>query len=82
MVYIDGNHRYGPTISYFNQLLAVVHNDTILVLDDIHWSAEMEKAWNEIKKHPAVRCTIDIFFMGFVLFRSEFREKQDFVIRF
>lgn len=82
LVYIDGNHRYEPTINYFHQLLPVLHNDSILVFDDIHWSDEMEKAWEEIKRHPAVRCTVDIFFLGFVFFRSEFKEKQHFSVRF
>lgn len=82
LVYVDGNHRYTPTISYFNKSLEKAHNDTILIFDDIHWSAEMEKAWNEIKAHPAVRCTVDIFFLGFVFFRDEFKVKQDFVVRY
>jgi predicted O-methyltransferase YrrM len=80
--YIDGNHRYEPTIRYYHQLLPALHNNSILVFDDIHWSAEMEKAWNEIKQHPAVQCTVDIFFLGFVFFRKEFKEKQHFTIRF
>jgi predicted O-methyltransferase YrrM len=80
--YVDGNHRYAPTIAYFHQLLSAVGNDSVLVFDDIHWSAEMEKAWEEIKQHPSVKCTIDIFFLGFVFFRSEFKEKQHFTIRF
>lgn len=82
LVYIDGNHRYQPTINYFLQCLAKSGNDTILVFDDIHWSEEMEKAWEEIKAHPAVQYTIDIFFLGFVFFRNEFKVKQNFVIRF
>jgi hypothetical protein len=69
-------------MNYFHQLLQKRDNDSILVFDDIHWSVEMEKAWEEIKAHPAVRCTIDIFFLGFVFFRDEFKEKQDFTIRF
>jgi predicted O-methyltransferase YrrM len=80
--YVDGNHRYQPTMNYFHQLLQKKDNDSILVFDDIHWSVEMEKAWEEIKAHPAVRCTIDIFFLGFVFFRDEFKEKLDFTIRF
>ena len=80
--YIDGNHRYQPTMDYFHQLLAKAHNDTILVFDDIHWSAEMEQAWKEIQQHPSVQCTIDIFFLGFVFFRKEFKTKQHFSIRF
>ncbi len=80
--YIDGNHRYVPTLSYFHQFLVKRNNETILIFDDIHWSKEMKDAWEEIKLHPDVRCTIDIFFLGFVIFRDEIREKQNYVLRF
>jgi len=80
--FIDGNHRQEPTERYFKELLSKMTNDSILVFDDIHWSKEMEAAWKTIKEHEAVRCTIDLFFIGIVLFRKEFKEKQDFVIRF
>jgi predicted O-methyltransferase YrrM len=82
LAYIDGNHRYQPTVNYFHQFLSKAGNQTILIFDDVHWSEEMEKAWEEIKAHPAVQCTIDIFFLGFVFFREEFKVKQNFVIRF
>jgi predicted O-methyltransferase YrrM len=82
LAYIDGNHRYEPTINYFHQLLRKSHNNTILVFDDVHWSAGMEQAWEEIKAHPSVQYTIDIFFLGFVFFRQEFKVKQNFSIRF
>jgi predicted O-methyltransferase YrrM len=82
LAYIDGNHRLKPTINYFEHLLPKTNNNSILVFDDIHWSSEMEAAWEEIKKHPSVRCTIDIFFLGFVFFRKEFKEKQNFTVRF
>lgn len=81
-VFIDGNHREEPTIEYFEQLAREAKNDTILVFDDIHWSKGMEHAWEYIKAHPSVRCSIDLFFIGIVLFRQEFREKQHFTIRF
>jgi predicted O-methyltransferase YrrM len=80
--FIDGNHRLKPTLDYFHQLLAKSHNNTILIFDDIHWSKEMEEAWEQIKQHASVRCTIDLFFLGFVFFRQEFIEKQHFVISF
>ena len=80
--FVDGNHRREPTERYFNQLLSATNNDSILIFDDIHWSREMEQAWETIKHHPSVRCTIDLFFIGIVLFRQEFKEKQHFVVRF
>jgi predicted O-methyltransferase YrrM len=82
IAYIDGNHRYEPTVNYFHQFLSKSHNQTILVFDDIHWSREMEEAWEEIKQHASVQYTVDIFFLGFVFFRKEFKVKQDFSIRF
>lgn len=80
--FIDGNHRREPTERYFSQLLSITHNDSILIFDDVHWSADMEQAWETIQQHPSVRCTIDLFFIGIVLFRQEFKEKQHFKIRF
>jgi predicted O-methyltransferase YrrM len=82
LAYIDGNHRYLPTVNYFKQILQKTNTHSILVFDDIHWSGEMEKAWQEIKSHPAVQYSIDIFFLGFVFFKKEFKEKQHFTIRF
>lgn len=80
--FVDGNHRLKPTLAYFEQFLAKAHNDTILIFDDIHWSEEMEQAWQQIQEHPRVLCSVDIFFLGFVFFRNEFKEKQHFAIRF
>jgi predicted O-methyltransferase YrrM len=80
--FVDGNHRQVPTEGYFQQLLPKMNNDSILIFDDIHWSKEMEQAWETIKRHQAVRCSIDLFFIGIVFFRQEFKEKRHFVIRF
>jgi predicted O-methyltransferase YrrM len=82
LAFLDGNHRYQPTINYFNEVLKKSHEHTIIILDDVHWSTEMEKAWEEIKQHPQVTMTIDLFFIGIVLLRKEFKVKQDFVVRF
>jgi len=81
LVYIDGNHQRDATIHYFNLLLTTVHNETLFIFDDIHWSKEMEAAWNFIKEHPKVTVTIDTFQWGFVFFRKE-QAKENFVVRF
>jgi predicted O-methyltransferase YrrM len=81
-VFIDGNHRQAPTENYFRLLLSKVSHNSILVFDDIHWSKEMEAAWETIKNHSSVTCTIDLFFAGFVFFRKEIMQKQHFDIRY
>ena len=80
--FIDGNHRYEPTIRYCELLIKHSTEQTIMVFDDIHWSEEMEKAWEKIKDHPTVTCTIDLFFIGLVFFRKDFKVKQHFSIRY
>jgi predicted O-methyltransferase YrrM len=80
-VFFDGNHRYEPTLRYFEQCLDKAHENSVFVLDDIHWSAEMEQAWAAIKSHPAVTVTVDLFYVGLVFFRRK-QPKQNFWLRF
>ncbi|ANI89468.1 SAM-dependent methyltransferase [Arachidicoccus ginsenosidimutans] len=80
--FIDGNHRYEPTVRYFHSLLEIINENSILIFDDIHWSEEMENAWKEIIAHEAITLSIDLFFIGIVFFRKEFKAKQDFEIKF
>jgi predicted O-methyltransferase YrrM len=82
LVFVDGNHRLEPTLRYFDWILKHSHEHTIFVFDDIHWSEEMELAWKKISAHPTVSCTIDLFFLGLVFFRKDFKEKQNFSIRY
>jgi predicted O-methyltransferase YrrM len=82
LVYVDGNHRLEPTLRYFNQIMPYTHDTTILIFDDIHWSKEMEQAWETIKSDPRVLLSVDLFFIGLVFFRKDFKVKQHFAIRF
>jgi predicted O-methyltransferase YrrM len=82
MAYVDGNHKYIPTMQYFHDLLAKSNEDSVFIFDDIHWSEEMEKAWAQIKVHPSVTVTVDLFFIGLVFFRKENKEPSHFVIRY
>ncbi|MEZ7497700.1 class I SAM-dependent methyltransferase [Flavobacterium sp. Arc3] len=80
LIYFDGNHQKKATLDYFEQLLPTITNDTVWIFDDIHWSRQMEDAWETIKKHPKVTVTIDTFQWGFVFFRYE-QPKEHFIIR-
>jgi predicted O-methyltransferase YrrM len=80
--FIDGNHRRQPTENYFQWLLGKSTSNTIFIFDDIHWSVDMEQAWKMISAHDRVRCSIDLFFIGIVFFRNEFKEKQHFTVKF
>ena len=80
-VFFDANHRYQATMNYFRICLAKIHEDTVFVFDDIYWSTEMTKAWNEIKANEKVVVTIDLFQIGLVFFKKT-QEKQNFMLKF
>ena len=80
LIYFDGNHSKKATLEYFELLLPSITNDSVWIFDDIHWSKDMEEAWEIIKNHPKVKVTIDTFQWGIVFFRTE-QEKEHFVIR-
>jgi predicted O-methyltransferase YrrM len=80
LIYLDGNHQNQATLDYFELLLPTITNETVWIFDDIHWSPEMEEAWEIIKTHPKVTVTIDTFQWGLVFFRRE-QPKEHFIIR-
>eukprot|EP01037_Dinobryon_pediforme_P009385 gene9385-9465_t len=79
-VFVDGNHQKEATLKYFKWCLPKVHEDTLLIFDDIYWSEGMKEAWKEIKAHPDVTVTVDLFWIGLVYFKPG-QAKEDFLIR-
>ncbi len=79
-VYFDANHRYKPTLEYFNAMLKYSHEGSVFVFDDIHWSEEMSKAWSEIIQHDKVSISLDFYSFGLLFFRKRF-ERQNFRLK-
>lgn len=82
VVFVDGNHRKTSTLGYFEMLLPEMADSSIIVFDDVHWSADMEDAWKCICNDQRVLLSVDLFFMGIVFLRKEFKVKQHFTIRY
>jgi predicted O-methyltransferase YrrM len=81
LVFIDGNHREEPLVKYFSKMAEISDDKTVIIVDDIHTSSEMERAWERIKKHNNVSFTVDIFRMGMVFFRKGMNH-SDYIIRY
>lgn len=65
---VDANHRYVPTLEYYRQLTRRLKSSSLMVIDDIHRSEEMEKAWQEIRTDTLVYGSIDLFYCGILCF--------------
>ena len=80
-VFIDANHRFEPTVAYVDLILKKIHANSILVLDDIHYSREMERAWLVLQGHERVHTTVDLYRCGLVFFNPSLT-KQNAVLQF
>ena len=67
-VFMDANHRYEPTMRYFNLLAKRISPKGIIVMDDIYHSKEMTQAWRELRKHELVYGSVDLFRCGILFF--------------
>lgn len=81
-LYVDGNHAYEPTMSYFKAALHKKNTNSIFVFDDIYWSDGMQKAWKEICASKEVTLSLDLFKFGIVFFKTENKQKEHFVLKF
>ena len=79
--FIDANHRYEPTKKYVEWIVQRTHPNSILILDDIHQSADMQKAWSEIQQHKLVYATVDLYRCGLLFFDPSLN-KQHVVLQF
>ncbi len=79
-VYIDANHNYQSTINYFNKILPLLHENSVVILDDIRWSEEMKKSWEEIIHFKEVTISLDFFSFGILFFREK-QPKQNFKLK-
>lgn len=79
-IYLDGNHRYTPTLHYFHLIAPHASDGAAMVLDDIYWSAEMTRAWQEIIAHPEVTLSLDLYHLGLCFLRRP-EPKSHWILR-
>ena len=77
-VLMDANHTYEATMRYFKLLTRRMADQGVIVVDDIHWSPDMQKAWEEIRNHELVYGSVDLFRCG-LLFFDPTLNKQHYV---
>jgi predicted O-methyltransferase YrrM len=68
-------------MQYFEACLKKINEQTLFIFDDIYWSPEMKKAWDEITSRPEVKISIDLYDLGLIFFRNN-QAKQHFVLKF
>lgn len=76
LAFIDGHHSEKPTIAYYEQILPYCHEGSIIILDDIHWSASMYNAWANISGRKEVTLAIELMDIGVVFLDPKLSKQQ------
>ena len=80
-VLIDANHDYDAVINYFGLFEKHLKENNIIVIDDIRWSKDMYRAWNNIIRKNCVTLSIDLGHLGVLLFKKGI-SKQHYMLAF
>ena len=78
--YIDGDHRGEAMLTYIENCKKLATRRYVIVLADIYWSDDMERAWNKICHEADVPLSIDLFYFGLLVFDPRIRIKQHYCL--
>jgi predicted O-methyltransferase YrrM len=80
-ILIDATHTFQGTLSYFELIIPFIRESSIAAVADIHWSAEMNAAWEQIKRHPKVILSLDFYECGILIFDKKY-SKGDYILHY
>lgn len=66
----------------FDNRFPDLHNNSFIIVAGIHHSRNHMAAWQNLCADPRVRATIDLYRIGILLLREEFKNKQHFVLKY
>ena len=81
LIYLDAHHEYEPSLKYFQYFSEKLSTKGVFIIDDIHWSKGMNKAWHEIRNSDRVSLSIDLFEAGLIFLDPEL-PKQHYILKF
>lgn len=81
LVFIDGDHRGSRMLEYCRMIMDGAGSKRVIILDDIHWSVDMYRAWMELVRNKGVSLSFElrntgIIFMGYPV------QKEHYIIRY
>jgi predicted O-methyltransferase YrrM len=77
--FIDANHTSQALERYFNWLVTYISENGLIIIDDIRWSMDMNKSWNNLCKHPDVSVSLEFRDIG-VLFIKTKHTRQHYIL--
>lgn len=74
--FLDANHSLEATLRYFDWLSTCATSNSLFIIDDIRWSAEMLHAWEQLKMQNGVTFSMDYGSLGLLFYQWEYSFSQ------
>ncbi|MBK9104925.1 MAG: class I SAM-dependent methyltransferase [Saprospiraceae bacterium] len=81
LLFLDGHHTSAATIYYYQALRKYLHSGSIVIIDDLYWSADMQAGWQALIALPEVTQSVDCFHFGLLFLNPDFQQKENHTIR-
>lgn len=81
ILFLDGHHTSVATIQYYQALRQYLHSRSIVIVDDLYWSPDMQAGWQNLIALPEVTQSVDCFHFGMLFFNPDFQQKENHIIR-
>lgn len=78
LVHIDGDHTEENTLRYFKRLLPHLRHGSLVLFDDIHFSAGMWNAWEKLSRWKGAEYSINVGRYGILVWHGGDREPEAF----
>jgi hypothetical protein len=72
----------GDWVRLFNKYLPHLKSNSGCMIAGIHKTKRHSSKWHRLRKHPRVMMSIDLYGVGLLFFRKEFKEKQHFILKY
>lgn len=72
----------GDWLKLFNKYLPHIKNNSCMLVAGIHKTKHHSGRWKRLYRHPRVMMSVDLYGVGLLFFRKEFKEKQHFVLKY
>jgi predicted O-methyltransferase YrrM len=81
LLFLDGHHTSAALWKYYHAMKPYISDQTIIIVDDIYWSADMTSGWKKLLDLPEVTQSVDCFHFGLLFFNQDFLNKEHHCIR-
>lgn len=82
MVYFSETELKFPSLNYIKKLLENIHDSSVFIFENIHKNKENTQFFEYVKTLPEVTISVDLYYLGILLFTKKIKQQQSFILKF